>query len=566
MQCNVPILSGSPVHGVHGAFANESCSGTPNVPFTTPDTRLRGHENGEHRQFSALLPLLRYSIRVLTTTMTVRTRHRWEIVCFSVAILLGGFYLVRNTYADFSHHIQGDGNLYFTVGRGILNGLRPYRDLFESKPPGIFLIAAFSQLLGGTILARLLYALAYAVIPFLSPRRAPFLILLVLFSQPATFASLQPEAFGAAFGSLYIWGVLHVSGRWRIPLASFCLLLSVGMKEPFLLALFAGFLLTKRPLKEFAFHLTLAAVVGLSLLFILGYVGPYFQLYLPVMFENRITGGEPLLLRGLLIRMLLRRFNDPGFFLGWLLAALWLYRGRFPFLLGAALMHFGFIFFKVIAIVGLPLKAPFFLAISSAYLIASVVFLLIADRDTYRYLAALYFLVLAAHVGVSLPLHHLVMTLPAFVALIMTTNNRRVLTLLALVGILAYTPLPVSNASAPASDPELDRVMTDCGVDRFASLPLGSGPFLNTHSPMGPVVVQAIARLLGQDHPLVQQTLANLSSADIILTQGTHWYFGIDLADWLKNNFTDIPPQCAGELSRPDMLFRRRYPPQSSVS
>lgn len=31
-----------------------------------------------------------------------------------------------------------DGAIYYAMGRGIVNGLTPYIDLFETKPPGIF--------------------------------------------------------------------------------------------------------------------------------------------------------------------------------------------------------------------------------------------------------------------------------------------------------------------------------------------------------------------------------------------------------------------------------------------
>ena len=45
--------------------------------------------------------------------------------------------------------ISGDLNLYFSVGRGLLNHLQPYADLFEDKPPGIFFLSALSLALTG---------------------------------------------------------------------------------------------------------------------------------------------------------------------------------------------------------------------------------------------------------------------------------------------------------------------------------------------------------------------------------------------------------------------------------
>jgi hypothetical protein len=48
-----------------------------------------------------------------------------------------------------SQRSVSDYLLYTVVGRGILNGLTPYIDLFESKPPGMFLLAAVSLLVSG---------------------------------------------------------------------------------------------------------------------------------------------------------------------------------------------------------------------------------------------------------------------------------------------------------------------------------------------------------------------------------------------------------------------------------
>lgn len=40
--------------------------------------------------------------------------------------------------------MDSDVLLYFAAGRGILNGLSPYIDIFETKPPGMFLLSALS--------------------------------------------------------------------------------------------------------------------------------------------------------------------------------------------------------------------------------------------------------------------------------------------------------------------------------------------------------------------------------------------------------------------------------------
>ncbi len=52
---------------------------------------------------------------------------------------------------------MGDNSYFLTVGRGIINGLVPYADLFESKPPAVFLLLAASLgVSGGLLFARVL--------------------------------------------------------------------------------------------------------------------------------------------------------------------------------------------------------------------------------------------------------------------------------------------------------------------------------------------------------------------------------------------------------------------------
>ena len=43
-----------------------------------------------------------------------------------------------------------DSNLYFTIGRGMLEGLMPYRDLFDHKGPLIFMLYALGALVSDT--------------------------------------------------------------------------------------------------------------------------------------------------------------------------------------------------------------------------------------------------------------------------------------------------------------------------------------------------------------------------------------------------------------------------------
>src|SRR5574344_1731132 len=46
-------------------------------------------------------------------------------------------------------YVNVDSGLYYTVGKGMASGLIPYADLYENKPPLIFLMSELSYLLTG---------------------------------------------------------------------------------------------------------------------------------------------------------------------------------------------------------------------------------------------------------------------------------------------------------------------------------------------------------------------------------------------------------------------------------
>src|SRR5436305_907466 len=85
----------------------------------------------------------------------MRQRVRFLAAVLVVALLGGALgteiaLFARRAEFYLSLPILGDANVYFAMGRGWLHGLAPYRDLFEIKPPLIFLVAALSLGLTGT--------------------------------------------------------------------------------------------------------------------------------------------------------------------------------------------------------------------------------------------------------------------------------------------------------------------------------------------------------------------------------------------------------------------------------
>ncbi len=215
-----------------------------------------------------------------------------------------------------------DSLIYLAVGRGILNGLAPYRDLIETKPPGIFLLSAVSQALSGDVLAHVFQAACIAAIPFivvLSVRRvckqgapAPAYVWLLAAIAGAIFAlftaalagEFQVESFGALAGAFFVLAIADPArmNTRRIIGAGCAFAVAVAFKEPFLLPLIGCALVLSRTPRDLLKTLVLPALVGgalfLLLLVLTGWLQPYLSGYLTEMLEGRIGSSVPLWKRG----------------------------------------------------------------------------------------------------------------------------------------------------------------------------------------------------------------------------------------------------------------------------
>lgn len=234
--------------------------------------------------------------------------------------------LIRRVLYELQGPITWDTTIYLAVGRGILNGLLPYRDLFETKPPGIFLLSGLSLWLrGDASLVAAVQAVAIASIPLCMVWAAWHLarphsawmrtvIPVTVFLIGGTLAlytaeragEFQVESFGVAFSALYLAAVASYPFRahwWTIAIASLALLGAIGMKEPFLLSTFAAalFLFAEAPhllLRLYLLPLAIAAVVGGGVLGVLGYLGPYLSIYIPYMLGKHVSIVGPWWERG----------------------------------------------------------------------------------------------------------------------------------------------------------------------------------------------------------------------------------------------------------------------------
>lgn len=124
-----------------------------------------------------------------------------------------------------------DANAYFTMGKGMANGLVPYRDLFDHKGPLLFLIYAVGYLIDhdgflGVYLIQSLFmfiilAFVYQTILLFTPRKTPAFLLTLsscaLFLQSSCYVDGggSPDEFALVFESvsLYFFCRYFLSGE-----------------------------------------------------------------------------------------------------------------------------------------------------------------------------------------------------------------------------------------------------------------------------------------------------------------------------------------------------------------
>lgn len=460
----------------------------------------------------------------------------------------------------------GDINIYLALGRGLLNGLTPYTDLFETKPPGMFLLSALSLWLfdGAALLlwveATLLAILPIGIVfPVMGMRgrgtAAPlqiavlFGIFLTLYVGEAAGQGLS-ESFAAVFAvaavamaamTLFRRGDSGVSAGMTI-LMSVLLFAAVFIKEPFLLSIFGGTLLVSPSFRSMLRMLPPLAIAGalfLLGLLLTGTLAAYFTVYLNHMLGHQIAvpwGVVP----------------DP----------LWLRTIHLPRLWAALSAFSGF--------------APF--VIFPLWIAALVAMVLGADPGRPRLLAALQWLIgswfLTLSIGISGDFygHHFVFAVPGYAALFLVCMRERETLLSTFTGKVATTAWvvflsvgivlhPTAALTLPSSwtvlDQErrtaaavIDDVLDRCDVDRYLLLIANNDGIhgYTKHSPYGPLFTQYPRLISGL--PLFLETFTQqFHTAPIAVDKAGEPRPLLDEAsvEEFRTAFTDEPPACAGE-------------------
>lgn len=261
------------------------------------------------------------------------------LLLVAVPAVLG--HLARQFVLDSGGAFNVDSPVFWTVGRGLAGGLQPYRDLYEVKPPGIFLVGALSyRLTGGMGLGHFLYAVAvllptalYALFSIRSFRRHALPDRLLFAGLTVAFVGLVSlttahlalgffvEPFGLAFVALYglLVGLWTPTSGWRwLAAAAFALFGAVGFKEPFVLvALAVAAIHASKPrdlVWTFGVPCLLAALAGVASMAALGYLGDYVSVYLPHLLGHHVQRAGPAVwARGTELVRLFAHFDDlPG--------------------------------------------------------------------------------------------------------------------------------------------------------------------------------------------------------------------------------------------------------------
>ena len=245
-----------------------------------------------------------------------------SIICAIAAILLVRLFFHAWTQLFVAHCYDCD--VFWAMGRGMVNGHTPYTDLFEAKPPGIFLLSALSlfltdgRMLGG--IAVFIVSMFVAIAPCYCIwknlvkvdifQRVLLSCIAFLFSLEISYYLSEgsfhylPEQFGVGLGVLYVCIIsLPQYARsayfsWLPILAGLCMFGAIFMKEPFVLSFVAAGLILSPSIssviRRTIIPLIVASIAELCALVMLGLLKPYLFVYLKEMLGWRMQSGSPL--------------------------------------------------------------------------------------------------------------------------------------------------------------------------------------------------------------------------------------------------------------------------------
>lgn len=500
-----------------------------------------------------------HSDRIRCMKQIVNSRVLW------VAIAVAFVGLLLRCYFELSGVLHGDALIFQTVGRGMLEGLKPYSDLFETKPPGIFLIHAVSwKLFGSQVFVKILQAVALIGIPILVVKTAVdrsqdrpsgerkiitlvsllFGLLLSLYAANQAGRGLV-ESYGAAVG-IWFLGRVVVNGQWSMVkylVLGVLMLVAVGLKEPFLLSVLAGVIILTDDWRElipkFMIPLVIAVVLGLGALLALGIAVPFFQVYLPHMLGYHVSQyNAPLYLRMFEVWRTFTNMGAYSWFFSVAVSMLWFGVGVRGWVIG----HWSLVI---------------------------------------RWLVASLLMFLSIAIGGDFYGHHFIFALPVYAALFwwmvprVSFSGREGKVGVVFVALLMCAALLNTRFLYDYSDWKdrekeykrvaavVDQVMEGCGFDSYLQMVTsGGGPYAYVKAfPYGPIFVH-YTRFLGASPLYQKEHIRALNETPLVFILDLENSNLSDVAEqFMGVRFSEDAPLCAGEdFAQPlpyHLLFRQ---------
>lgn len=458
------------------------------------------------------------------------------LMTVSTAVIFVLFFKGIVTY-ELNHAYTADSPLYWAVGRGMLNGLKPYTEMYENKPLGVFLVSAISFLLtDDTIICNIVSVLAVfliAILPvtaIIGDRKttekndnaavmyaAGYVIvlfsgLMLAFYSERRSGGFQVEAIGAAFSLLFICLVKKQKTvgkrRDRIILTSASALAigcAVMFKEPFLLISVFGALLFVNSVKEFIRGILLPCLIGgvwfVIVLAAAGVLVPYFTIYIQQMFITRLSGTS-VLIRACHVLTIFKDLWHVSHFLFVLILVFVLLMLLRMFINRKSTAQF---IFDVIKVGSAIFAASFCVGLGGQYFNHHYVFAVPVYSSFVIYGGAFFFEFRSRGIATTVPV--LLLTV-----LTMLSAARK-------VGV-SYVYSYTEEYSAIESKAEyVDALMDFYGVDRYQYVGFNQREKffgLTKHSPQGPVFIQDKVNFIDTDSWFCQSFRSQLNECDII--------------------------------------------------
>ncbi len=501
---------------------------------------------------------------------------RWHHALWAavLAAAIGAWQVGQGAWAFLQPNaVTWDVGLYWAMGRGLLNHLTLYADLFENKPPAIAIVSALSlwlhddgltgRLLGAASL--LAFPIAFAgFAAWRAPRGGRFALTILgllaglLWSafQMQKGGPWQVEPFGALFALMYVVTLFSPLSGWsRVAVLTATIFGAAGFKEPFLFSCAAAALLwAERPrdlLRNFFVPTAIAVAIGAFCLALLGLIGPYLEYYLSALYFRGWAFG-PWWLRGFGLLRTLKEFSDVS-----PLSAV-----AVPLLVGvvAWLRHVGG-------------DGRFY---HSRWLVGST-------------LGALYLALLAVGLPGDYQDHHFVFLAPFVAAATLSAIEavallwehvvvRRLAAVLIVACALAVALTPrvqpfafstESLAQSRTAAERIDAILDACGHDRYLALLHGERAELEIygltrHSPLNHALFWQIDDAIQYGQAFLEVSVARLSAAQVVVAPvegfvASNQKIGGAMAQYLNDAFSFTPPACAANLPEPPgyrLLFR----------